>query len=73
MANPALSLNQLDQREGRCRTHLSRLLRIAWLSPKIVDAIASGTQPKALNRQALLTASLPIDWSGQERMFGIAT
>ena len=72
MANPDLSLNQLGKREGRCRTHLSRLLRIAWLSPKIVDAIASGTQPKALNRQALLTASLPIDWSGQERMFGIA-
>jgi len=73
MANPELSLNQLGKREGRCRTHLSRLLRIAWLSPRIVDAIASGTQPKALNRHVLLTASLPIDWSGQERMFGLAT
>jgi len=73
MANPALSLNQLGKREGRCRTHLSRLLRIAWLSPRIVDAIASGTQPKALNRHVLLTASLPIDWSEQERMFGLAT
>jgi site-specific DNA recombinase len=73
MANPALSLNQLDQREGRCRTHLSRLLRIAWLSPMIVDAIASGTQPRKRNRQTLLTTSLPIDWSEQERMFAIAT
>ena len=72
MTSPDLSLNQLGKREGRCRTHLSRLLRIAWLSPRIVDAIASGTQPKKLKRQALLAADIPIDWSGQERLFGIA-
>jgi site-specific DNA recombinase len=73
LANPALSLNQLGKREGRCRTHLSRLLRIAWLSPNIVEAIVSGKQPAKLNRKTLLNASLPIDWNEQERMFGIAS
>jgi len=63
----------LGKREGRCRTHLSRLLRIAWLSPNIVEAIVSGKQPAKLNRKTLLNASLPIDWNEQERMFGIAS
>jgi len=31
LASPDLSLNQLGKREGRCRTHLARLLRISWL------------------------------------------
>jgi DNA invertase Pin-like site-specific DNA recombinase len=71
-ANPHLSLNQLGKREGRCRTHLARLLRIAWLSPRIVEAIVDGTQPRKLNRQSLLAANLPIDWSEQERLLGFA-
>ena len=36
LQSPALSLNQLGKREGRCRTHLARLLRISWISPRIV-------------------------------------
>jgi site-specific DNA recombinase len=72
LANPRLSLNQLGKQEGRCRTHLARLLRIAWLSPRIVDAIASGTQPLKVTRQALLLASMPVEWAQQEHLFGFA-
>lgn len=71
-SNPELSLHQLGKREGRCRTHLARLLRIAWLSPRIVEAIVEGTQPRKLNRRMLLEANLPIDWAEQERLFGFA-
>jgi hypothetical protein len=56
-----ISLHQLGKREGRCRTHLARLLRIAWLSPRIVEAITGGIQPRKLSRQVLLWANLPID------------
>jgi DNA invertase Pin-like site-specific DNA recombinase len=72
-SNPELSLNQLGKREGRCRTHLARLLRIAWLSPRIVEAIVDGTQPRKLNRQTLLAGNLPIDWAEQERLLGFAS
>lgn len=72
LASPELSLAQVAKREGRCRTQLTKLLRISWLSPRIVEAIAEGAQPKGLTRWALLTCDMPIDWSVQERQFGFA-
>ena len=72
LASPELSLNQLGKREGRCRTHLARLLRIAWLSPRIIEAIATGTQPGRLNRKTLLTTEIPLCWAEQEQLFGLA-
>ena len=72
LQSPELSLNQLGKREGRCRTHLARLLRISWLSPRIVEAVADGTQPKTLTRKALLSVALPLAWDEQERMLGLA-
>ena len=72
LAKPELSLHQLGKAENRCRTHLARLLRIAWLSPRIVEIIASGTQPDKLNRQVLLSSTIPLDWVEQERQFGLS-
>lgn len=72
LANPELSLQQLGKAENRCRTHLARLLRIAWLSPRIVESIATGTQPDKLNRQVLLSSNLSLDWAEQERQFGLS-
>ncbi|MEY4720803.1 MAG: DNA-invertase hin, partial [Pseudomonadota bacterium] len=72
LASPELSLAQLAKREGRCRTQIARLLRLSWLSPRIIDAIANGTQPKGLTRRALLVCDMPIDWAEQERQFGFA-
>ena len=71
-ANPELNLNQLAKREGRCRTQLVRLLRLSFISPRIVDAIADGSQPKGLTRRVLLSCDVPIDWADQERQFGLA-
>ena len=72
LAAPELSLAQLAKREGRCRTQLTRLLRLSWLSPRIIEAIADGTQSKGLTRRALLICDMPIDWCEQERQFGFA-
>jgi site-specific DNA recombinase len=71
LASPELSLNQLGKREGRCRTHLAKLLRLSWLSPRIVEAIAAGRQPASLTSRALLSAEFPIEWSAQEKLFGL--
>ena len=72
LQSPELSLNQLGKREGRCRAHLGRLLRLSWLSPRIVEAIADGGQPKSLTRNRLLSVSLPMEWDAQERLLGLA-
>ena len=72
LQSPELSLNQLGKREGRCRTHLARLLRISWLSPRLVEAVAAGTQPKAVTRKMLLSSEIPLAWEEQEQMLGLA-
>lgn len=72
LASPELSLAQLAKREGRCRTQLARLLRLSWMSPRIIEAIAAGTQPKGLTRRALLICDMPIDWAEQERQFSLS-
>lgn len=46
--------------------------RLSWLSPRIVEVIAKGEQPRTLTRKILLTSDLPVDWSEQEKHFGIA-
>ncbi len=68
LASPELSLSGIAKREGRCRTQLGRLLRLSWLSPRIVEAIAAGTQPRGLTRASLLVDALPMDWAVQERL-----
>ncbi len=72
LASPALSLNQIAKQEGRCRTQLARLLRLSWISPRIIEAIADGTQPNGLTRRGLLSCDMPADWIEQERQFGFA-
>ncbi len=72
LASPELSLNQLGKREGRCRTHLARLLRISWLSPRIIEVITAGIAPGNLNRKTLLSTDIPFCWTEQEQLFGLA-
>jgi len=73
LASPDLSLNQIAKREGRCRTQLRNLVRISWLSPRIVEAIVSSKQPAHLGRRQLLKADLPACWAAQEQMLGISS
>lgn len=72
LGSPSLGLAQLARREGRCRTQLTRLLRLSFLSPKIIEAIADGTQPKGLTRRLMLSCEMPMAWAEQGRMFGLA-
>jgi len=36
LASPKMSMNQIANREGWCRTQLTKLLCLSWLSPRIV-------------------------------------
>jgi len=71
LASPHLSLNQLAKSIGRCRKLMAKLLAVSWLSPRIIEAICDGSQPRCLNRTRLLETQWPIDWAEQEAMLGI--
>lgn len=45
---------------------------LAFLAPRIQQAILDGTNPEGLTLERLLAADLPMDWTVQERMLGFA-
>ncbi|ODU24758.1 MAG: hypothetical protein ABS88_20230 [Sphingopyxis sp. SCN 67-31] len=70
MASPDLALHKLAEREGRCRKQMTQLLKLSWLSPRIVDGIMRGSQPPSLTRKRLMAIELSPSWSEQERLLG---
>lgn len=72
LASPHLSLNQLAKQVGRCRKQMAKLLNLSWLSPRIVEAITDGSQPKNITRTRLLETELPLAWDAQEALLGFA-
>jgi len=50
---------------------VSRIVRLNFLAPAIVEAILAGTQPASVSATSLRTANLPIDWEEQIAMFGM--
>lgn len=70
LASPHLSLNQLAKQVGRCRKQMAKLLNLSWLSPRIVEAITDGSQPKSITRTRLLETELPLSWGAQEALLG---
>lgn len=72
LASPHLSLNQLAKKVGRCRKQMAKLLNLSWLSPRIVEAITDGSQPKSITRTRLLETELPLSWDTQETLLGFA-
>lgn len=71
LASPELSINRIAQRERRCRKQLTKLVRLSWLSPTIIEAITDGRTPACLTRKRLLDADLPLSWSAQEELLGL--
>ncbi|MGI8705013.1 MAG: recombinase family protein [Sphingomicrobium sp.] len=65
------SLDEIAERLGHERQYFGVLLRLSWLSPRIVAAILEGRQPATLTRQRLARMSIPLRWDGQERCLGI--
>ena len=70
--SPELPIAEIAKREGRCRKQMTKLLRLSWISPRIVETILEGRQPASLTRNRLLNLELPIEWNVQERLLRIA-
>lgn len=71
-ANRDLDLAGLARKFGRTPGYFSRLIRLNYLAPDIVAAIADGTQPEGLTRKSLAAAHIPLDWSVQRKLLGFA-
>jgi len=70
----AASMVEIGQREGVGKRYVSRMIRLAFLAPAIVERIAEGRQPPELTAQFLSTGrgDLPLSWQAQEKLLGFA-
>ncbi len=66
------SVDALAKREGCDKRSVRRMMRVGFLSPEIIEAIAEGRQPPDLTVIALArTFNLPLLWKAQEEVLGV--
>ena len=69
MLDRKLTVSALAREQQVTSSYASRIVRLNFLAPKIVEAIATGTQPIDLDAKKLLGLSdLPLAWSEQEKV-----
>jgi site-specific DNA recombinase len=72
MSGRARSIDQIAQREHLTSRYVRRVMRLAFLAPKIVEAIAEGRQPADLTALAMTQRiDLPLLWSAQEQALDV--
>jgi site-specific DNA recombinase len=70
IAGKIASFHEIAAAEGLAERHVRRLAPLAYLSPKIIQAIADGTAPASLT-VSHLTGALPRSWADQEQLLGL--
>lgn len=60
-----IDIATLSREEGVNDSWMSRVIRVNFLSPRIIDAILTGTQPVNLTARWLRRNDLPLDWDEQ--------
>ncbi|WP_394729722.1 hypothetical protein [Altererythrobacter sp. GH1-8] len=70
LSAPDLTIAEVAASSGRCRKRMSRLFRLSWIAPEIIDAILAGRQPPSLSPRSLLAVDLPLDWANQKAALG---
>jgi site-specific DNA recombinase len=70
----ASSMVAIGQHEGVGKRYVSRMIRLAFLAPTLVERIAEGRQPAELTAQFLATGrgDLPLSWQAQAKLLGFA-
>ena len=67
------SINDIAKAESLPASEVSRQLRLAFIAPKIVQAIIRGRQPVGLTAKSLLRATnIPQNWDHQVKLGGFA-
>jgi site-specific DNA recombinase len=66
------SLTAIATRDGLNYRFVGKIVRLAFLAPEIVEAIAEGRQPPDLSTELLTKRiGLPLDWRDQKRLLDI--
>jgi len=66
------SLTAVATRQGVNYRFVGKIIRLAFLAPEIVEAIAEGRQPPELSTELLTKRiRLPLDWDDQKRVLNI--
>ena len=65
---------EIAQCNGVGKQYVSRVMRLAFLAPEMVERIVAGRQPPELTAQALRVRRLdiPVDWAAQKRALRFA-
>ena len=72
LAGRAQSIGEIARREHLTSRHVRRVMRLAFLAPRIVEVIAEGRQPVELSTIAMTQRiELPPLWSAQEQALEI--
>jgi site-specific DNA recombinase len=66
----AASFDEIARREGKVERHIRYLAPLAFVSPRIIEAIANGNAPTDLTATTL-ARKLPHSWAEQERTLGV--
>jgi hypothetical protein len=70
----AASMVQIGKREKVGKRYVSRVIRLAFLAPDIVEQIVKGCQPLELTAESMVRdrTQLPLEWELQHRVLGLA-
>jgi site-specific DNA recombinase len=69
--DPAADIGTIAKRENLAERHVQFLAPLAYLSPRIIEAIADGQPPAGLTVTRLVR-NLPTVWADQEKQLGFA-
>lgn len=64
------SLAEIAEKENLTSSYVSRIFNLNFLSPKIVEKVLNGMQPRTLRLQDIITNKMPDIWHEQEEMWG---
>ena len=68
-----ITIQELAASEGVVKSYVTRVVRLAFLAPSIVDDVLAGRQAATLDAKRLaFTADLPSGWAQQLRHFNEA-
>ncbi|WP_394693533.1 recombinase family protein [Hyphobacterium sp.] len=66
-------VSSIARSNGGTQPPIRHRLKVAFISPRIVEAVLEGRQPADLTLERLLRTPIPHDWADQERLFGLKT
>ena len=65
------SLTAFAEKQSISQSYVTRLVRLAWLAPDIVETILGGLQPSNVTSSALMRDTrIPVDWQDQRKALG---